>query len=1073
MSTMFDPALVQWETELEQRIRSNEGRIVAEQGKAAYEKMLQRAIRVGEGRSEGYRYFQELVSQIEDTDSPRQYLGQLNQARKATLEYVPEDLRQQLDRRLSSEIRDVLQAGMAYTQAFRQFESAYGDPDSALAEYRAKGEEITEPVRTALERMNSFPGFWKELEPLVRQARAKDPDASIEQVARNTTLFDALNEMGASASGALVARLELGTDQDQIATHQLQKMAEKASPKDRKILADNSEEFKKLALGRTRYLELLRDRDAMASQMAKEDGIPFRDAKAALQMALLESYKNLRKLHDGLPRLEKDEFFVPAAPRAGGGGTTDPAFILRQALRGGEKLTRGLREAVLSPESELEIRGAVGAYAPSGVSTEGLNVQTILDELTVLGLLGPQFALGRGTLGRGAAALAKRLGAGKVLQSVALGAGTGAAEALTPEKVEGGVKGRAIRGGLAAGAGGVLEGVGTAIAKGIKKLRPGAKGVPATKVREVPPQTAEPAEATTLRELDEGVSSVVKPVSGKTPEERLLNLVKEAKPIRAATTRLQRQERGRRIKEFTKALRQGDGGEESFYRALKTQKGKLPQAEFESLRPRISQEDVNYFFRTMSQSGKLDEFEKLRAGDALRTLFSPEGGRVPQPAQLELLARVFGGDFVRNILKNRKLIKPEMQLLAEVVGLPRAALATADMSAFLRQGVPIIARHPKIAAKNFTDMFRYAFSPQAYEALGDEIVARTTYQKMRQAGLSLTALDKGPGLTGREEVFMSHLAEKLPLGLGKVQRFSNRAHTGFLTKLRADVFDDTLRRLEKANLKNLKKGKAPKIDLNDEDNLRALGKFINAASGRGSLGELEAATPVLAQAFFSPRLIASRLQMLNYLNPIKYARATGAGRIAQKEALKSMFATFGAGMTLLQLAKAGGAEVGDDITSADFGKIKIGDTRIDIWAGFQQYFVLLGRWMKGYRTSSVSGNSRELGPGYSEQTRSDLGLEFLGGKRNPGVTFAKMIFDGYKNGQITDPRSGQEVELSRLVEDTFTPIMVQDLMGIMETDPELIWTVAPAFFGVGVSTYPSPREGESRIIKPAIEAVAL
>ena len=41
------------------------------------------------------------------------------------------------------------------------------------------------------------------------------------------------------------------------------------------------------------------------------------------------------------------------------------------------------------------------------------------------------------------------------------------------------------------------------------------------------------------------------------------------------------------------------------------------------------------------------------------------------------------------------------------------------------------------------------------------------------------------------------------------------------------------------------------------------------------------------------------------------------------------------------LAKLAGAEVGDDPEDSDFGKIIIGNTRIDIWGGIQQPMRLL------------------------------------------------------------------------------------------------------------------------------------
>ena len=203
-------------------------------------------------------------------------------------------------------------------------------------------------------------------------------------------------------------------------------------------------------------------------------------------------------------------------------------------------------------------------------------------------------------------------------------------------------------------------------------------------------------------------------------------------------------------------------------------------------------------------------------------------------------------------LNKRPFIQKLFGALGQIINTPRAIMASVDLSAPLRQGIFLIGR-PKQFLQSFGSMFKYAFSEKAYVGLEQSIKSRPTYELMRRAKLAFT--DLGSALTSREEVIMANLPERIPF-LGKVFRGSNRAYTGFLNKLRADVFDDIVRKAQITGKKLT------------ETELEGLGKFINAATGRGDIGQLQKASAFLNATFFSPRLMASRI---NLLNPYFYA----------------------------------------------------------------------------------------------------------------------------------------------------------------------------------------------------------
>lgn len=1034
----FDPALTEWEVELESRVRRNEARIVREKGRLHYRRLLEAAIRADDQKTAAYRTFGERISRIPDTPSPKEYLLAAHEAMQEAVEAAPEEVRPLVQDRIGEELGMVLEAGKIFGQARQTFGRRHGDPDSALAEYRARPESIQEPLRTTLQSLSSFPAFWREIEAQL------EPGAPIRKIARNTTLLDA---MGVTDEFPVSADLDLGVGPEDRADYLLEKAIREASISDRRTLEENRDIFSKIARARSVWLEMAGGADEHAKEIAREDRIPYQEARMGLQGALLEARRNLQEMKRESPKLSRDPFFLPVVPRVGPPGRFRP--LVEQLIRGGEHLTRGIRGSVISPEREREIRGFVGAVAPASQAPGALNFQTILDEATVIGLLGPQFAASEGIVGRGLAAVIHRIGGGKVLQSAARGFGAGAAgEALTPQEEIGDVRGRLTRAGLG-GTGGLVAGAAAPlIGKGLRRIG-GKAGTEAAQ------ETAEAASAA-------AASRETAPV-----QDRVLKAVEALEPLRGERAKLVRQARARAATRFGEA-RKGAETLEELGKARRALAGSADVPEFEPLQVMV--EDIDEMARIINTSPKLREFEVARASQALEKLFHPDGTVIPQPAELELLGRVFGEEFVQKVAAKRGDLSKMMRLAAEVVGLPRAFLSTADVSAVFRQGLLTSVRHPIKALRNIGQMFRYMASPATFEKAMDEIVARPTYEKMVSSHLALTGIRGRVKITGREEAFMSRLGEKIP-GFGAIMRASNRAHTGFLTRMRADVFDDILARAERMNLKAAKKGK-PQIDLDDKSNLTALAEYINAASGRGSLGRFEESAPLLAQAFFSPRLITSRLQMLNYLNPVKYVTGTPAQRLAQREALRSMMATLGAGMTVLAIAKAGGAQVGDDWTSSDFGKIKIGRTRIDIWGGFQQYIVLIARILKGAYTSSVTGERRPLGQGFKETSPAELVGRFALSKRNPFARIAADTINILGTRELTDPLSGKPLEKARWIEDNFVPIIVQDVLDLMEEDPDLVPLSVLSAFGVGVQTYPLESEGRSRIVNPAMESVA-
>jgi hypothetical protein len=91
-----------------------------------------------------------------------------------------------------------------------------------------------------------------------------------------------------------------------------------------------------------------------------------------------------------------------------------------------------------------------------------------------------------------------------------------------------------------------------------------------------------------------------------------------------------------------------------------------------------------------------------------------------------------------------------------VAATPKAAMATADLSAPLRQGGVLGSRFPKEWGKAAAESTTYFKSQANYDKAMKEISERPTYELMKKAGL---AVDGANGITGTEEQFMSSLLE--------------------------------------------------------------------------------------------------------------------------------------------------------------------------------------------------------------------------------------------------------------------------------------------------------------------------
>lgn len=526
------------------------------------------------------------------------------------------------------------------------------------------------------------------------------------------------------------------------------------------------------------------------------------------------------------------------------------------------------------------------------------------------------------------------------------------------------------------------------------------------------------------------------PAAAPTVVERITQAMQAAAPVRAETEALYAAERGRRI---GKALAVGkkEPTAAGYLRQRGVLKGELPRAKFEPIADLFTQSEKDSLFAAIEHSLSVIGANKFTAKSGLFKILSPTGGGVPQPGELNMLARVFGPEFAEAAERagtSRAFLSRIGRGAKTVTEVARAFLASFDLSG-PRQGAMAMASYPKEGFRAFAQMFRFAGSENAYKALAAEITSRPSFALMDRARLAITGLGEF-GVAGAEEVFIgARAAAKVP-GIGRIVRASDRAYTGLLVKLRADVFD---RLVNDARHMGFRPEKNDRL-------LLSIGELVNTLTGRGNLGRLQPLLGDLSSTLFAPRYLASRLQ---FLNPGFYVRMHP---IVRKQALRSVLAYVSAGMATLGLAKLAGVPVGDDNRSADFGKIVVGNTRFDIWSGWQQIVVLLSRLGAGEITTQ-RGEVQKLGE-FGAPSAFGLISRFFENKTAPAVSLGITLLN--RETPIGAPVQTPTAVGSEVLQ-RFVPLILQDLYDILTTEGvKAAPKILPGIFGVGVQT-PQPR----------------
>lgn len=509
--------------------------------------------------------------------------------------------------------------------------------------------------------------------------------------------------------------------------------------------------------------------------------------------------------------------------------------------------------------------------------------------------------------------------------------------------------------------------------------------------------------------------------------DRLTAGIKRAKRLHPQKEKMITQEKARRVA-AAEQIRRAKTGEAAAFATKGLLKGEYPVPAFSPVD--ISPADRYYLFESLRTS-KMAHFRYRNTCDALLKILNPEGGNMPTRAETALLQRHFGSGLAKAILQKRALGTKAWQTTIDALNIPRATLASYDLSFPLRQGIILLAGHPKQWAKSFGQMIKSAFpggKGKKYARYLEDMAENSRYASLRRnAGLDITEWGL-VSISAREEPFLSSWAEIIP-GV----KWSERTFTTMSNQLRINIFDDIARNWESAGMS---------WSTHSED-YRKLAAFLNHATGRGTIPRRYVGiTPELNAMFFSPRYQISRPQIV--YDAFVSLKNPAARKIIIGDTVKFV----GTGLAALWLLnQIEGVETEADPRSSDFGKVKYGNTRYDFWAGYSQIARLIAQ--------VASGQQKATGTGRVYPTnRAEIIERFVRTKLSPPAGLTWDVLTG-------TTMTGDEMALEPTFIGTETlkrtvPMAIQDIQDAIRyqgLDGALPITSTTAFFGIGVGTW--------------------
>ncbi|MHC4122003.1 MAG: hypothetical protein ACYSSI_00385, partial [Planctomycetota bacterium] len=496
----------------------------------------------------------------------------------------------------------------------------------------------------------------------------------------------------------------------------------------------------------------------------------------------------------------------------------------------------------------------------------------------------------------------------------------------------------------------------------------------------------------------------VKPLIDKA----LTELDKAKRPreiIEAAKT----QELGKRVAQSAQAAELAEGAGR-LTAALGKLKGPLTEyknPDFTPLKETMSQTDIDALHNDIWERPHTDDhFSKLNTAKAWSKVVE---GFVPTRGEIILLEKQWGKEFAKGLLKKRALGDRAWDTAADISNFMRTMLAGGDVSVAGRQLRVMGQRYPiefgkavKAGLGAYRSEKLAEIMRKEYEASEFHKEAKKYVQFFDPAGTEAVPPSERP------EWYMSHYPEKIPV-LGHIIRMGNRNYVETMNMFTQSIWD-------KLRAQDMLNGVEPTAQ-----QLRLRGKWLMSMTGRPEIGGVigKRAAPIASGFFFAPRFAVSRFTSPMYLRHLasgdSVAREIGRSTAT---AFTSFIGTNIAILALLKLSMGDDVDIEMDPRSPDWGKVRIGDTRIDLWAGYQQ----AARFM----VQMTLGQYKTQAGDIKETERLETVGRFIRGKENPLVSLISDLWAG-KTFEGDRPFSPPEGEMKERLDALKVPELIQGI----------------------------------------------
>lgn len=505
---------------------------------------------------------------------------------------------------------------------------------------------------------------------------------------------------------------------------------------------------------------------------------------------------------------------------------------------------------------------------------------------------------------------------------------------------------------------------------------------------------------------------------------------------------LRKVDRARKAAMLDRAFREAGGGRAGQQAQRDLLLGEMPALSFDDLAGQLDNETLDAMFNAVQDHRLLLPHEKKNLRTALERLSE---GKYIRPFEQTLIRRAFGDDIVIGSAATRR---GKLEYMSDIINIPRSLMATGDFSYRLRQGLVALAYEPVGSVKNMGGAFKVTFSQPRFDAMEKALHADPELEEALRGirgkngnieHLQLT--DTGHHLPGREEAFQSPAAETITGGRLSPVRAAGRNFTANAILDRAMIYKSLLETARKEG-----------VPIDDHLKWSAI-KAANMMTGRSGWGH-ETFEMLTNTFLFSPKLFKSRLDAIN---PVFYAQLHP---LVRKKVALSMVRIVAAGIGLLAVAAKYGADVELDPRSSDWGKIRVGKTRFDPWAGHQQIARTIaqmaptrhnGEWGQ-WRKSATSKQFRHLGKG----EHADPLLNLFENKLSPPMSFLNDL----RRGEMF---AGQKLTVANELRDRFSPLLWQDIYDAWRHGGVGVGIATAGFgtFGVGAQTFKSQKPKSS------------